>query len=92
MSQLYSQSSLLTIELETGYNLAGVTNTKILFRRPDMTVGDWPATVSGTKLVHEVLNGEINMPGNWSFQAYFEVGGKTAIGKEVITNFKQSNL
>jgi hypothetical protein len=88
----YNNASLLSIELDTGYNLVGATNTKILFQRPDMTKGDWPATIMGTVLKHDFNDGDLNMPGVWSMQSYFEVGGKKAIGNKVTFIFKQSNL
>ncbi|MEO7308530.1 MAG: hypothetical protein ABIR78_05945 [Ferruginibacter sp.] len=91
MDKVYSQQSLLTLNLETGNsNVATAEVKKILFKRPDETKGFWTATADGTKLVHVLSNGEINMPGLWQFQAYIELAGKKGFGLITNINFLTS--
>lgn len=78
---VYKLQSLLTLNADTKYDdLASATVTRILYKKPDRTKGYWPATVSGTKLVYAVSNGDIDQEGEWQFQAYFEVGGLKSYG------------
>jgi hypothetical protein len=81
MSQLFKDQSLLTITCETGYDsLDDATTTKIKYRKPSGETGEWIATVSGSDLVYNLTNGDIDEIGTWQFQAYFVVGGLKSFG------------
>ena len=83
----------MTITLETNYsNLAVASITKILFIKPNGDKGSWDAAVSGSRLVYNVQNGDINVNGNWQFQAYIEVGGLKGMGDIVSKSFDISLL
>jgi hypothetical protein len=85
---LYKHQSLLTITLETNYaSLASAEVTKILYEKPDGEKGFWNASVSGTKLVYNLANGDININGHWKFQSYIEVGGLKGLGVIVSKQF-----
>ena len=73
---LFQNEALLTIILETeNENLAAAETKKILYKKIGGTEGAWDATVSGTKLIYQLQPGDIDIVGQWSFQAYIEVGG-----------------
>jgi hypothetical protein len=92
-NEYYIDATLLTIELDTLYgSMVGVTNPKILYRKPDESKGAWVATIIGTKLSYTLTDNDVVMCGVWKVQTYFEVGGKKAIGKMQTIIFKKSNL
>jgi len=80
MSQVFKGQSLLEIRLDTKYSLSGASNFKILYVKPDGTKGEWTGNVSGTEIVYQVAANDIDMPGNWQVQAYFEKDGRKAYG------------
>ena len=83
MSELFKDQSLLTITCETGYAfLSSATTKKILYRKPSGETGSWDATDSGTDLVYNLSNGDIDEIGTWQFQAYFDVGSLKSFGSK----------
>ncbi len=87
---VFKTQSLLSITLETKYSdLASATVTRILYTRPNGTTGYFEGNVSGTKLVYNVQNGDINIAGIWKFQAYIEIGGLKGYGYIAIQNFNE---
>lgn len=88
---VFKKQSLLTIKLETNYSdLAAASTTKILYKKPDETKGEWSASVAGTKLVYNLTNGEIDQIGTWEFQAYIVVGGLEGFGNIATHLFSKS--
>jgi hypothetical protein len=87
---LYLNESLLTIILETEYeNLAAAEVTKILYKKHGGTEGSWNATVQGTTLFYALQPGDIDVVGEWTFQAYIEIGGLPHYGTTVTKQVKR---
>jgi hypothetical protein len=82
---VFKKQTLLTINAETNYDdLASASVTRILYTKPNgRTTGFWDATVSGTTLVYNVQEGDLDVDGTWSFQSYIEVGGLKGYGEIV---------
>lgn len=85
---LFINESLLTIALQTADDnlsaaeiqalsdtLSSAEVTKILYKKKGGTEGSWNASVNGTRLVYALQPGDIDIVGEWTFQAYIEVGG-----------------
>lgn len=90
---VFKTQSLLTITAETNYSdLASASVTRILYTKPNGAKDHWDATVSGTKLVYNVQNDDIDMEGVWKFQAYIEVGGLKGFGNVISQQFERSLL
>ena len=90
---VFKLQSLLSITLETNYDdLASAEVKKILYTKPGGTKGEWEATASGTKLVYNLQNGDIDIVGQWKLQAYIEVGGLKGFGSIVTKHFENSLL
>lgn len=88
---VFKTQSLLTITLETNYaNLASAEVKKILYTKPDGTKSFWAATASGTTLLYNLANGDIDQQGFWLFQAYIEVGGLKGFGSIAKKQFDTS--
>lgn len=68
------------INLETSIALGGSTLTKILYRSPNGTKGEWVATVNGTQLYYDVPADINNIAGLWWFESYAEISGSKYIG------------
>jgi len=77
----FKKDTLPYISLETeNSNVSSAEVTKIKYRKPSGAFGDWDATVSGTKLIKNLVTDDIDETGWWKFQAYIEVGGQTQHG------------
>jgi hypothetical protein len=93
MKEVFKGQSLLTIQLDTGdTDLASAGTYRIYYIKPSKTKGFWPATISGTKLVRQVANGDINESGMWKFQAYYIKGSRVALGQVAEQVFEPSIL
>ena len=78
---LFKTQSLFSIVAKTHYDdLASAEVTRILYKKPGGTEGYWEASVSGTNLIYNVSNGDIDVVGQWTFQAYIELGGLKGYG------------
>jgi hypothetical protein len=88
---VFKLQSLLSIILDTHKKeertiaesealLASAAVTNILYTKPNGEKGSWTATVSGTKLIYNVQNGDIDQVGIWKFESYIEVGGLKGFG------------
>lgn len=89
MNQYFNGQSMLQIKLDTGLVLTDATEKKILWQDPNGASGEWVVTVTeGTKLVYNVGETDIAVPGNWKLQAYVMIGGNKGYGQVVIQNFK----
>jgi hypothetical protein len=81
---IYENQSLLRLEMDTEVSLTGATVMRILYKKPDGTQGFWPVTLtSGTKLLYNVQDGDIDQAGTWQFQSYVEIDGQTGFGRIV---------
>lgn len=90
---LFNTQSLFTIIMETGRDdLATATVTRILYKKPGGTTGYWEASVQGENLIYSVENGDIDIVGQWTFQAYFEIGGKRGYGTIVTQQIQKPIL
>jgi hypothetical protein len=70
------------IKLDTGTDVSGAANSKIYYRKPGGTTGNWIASTSGDYLVYESTSGAIDAAGKWRLQGYTEVGtwsGRTSV-------------
>ncbi len=88
MSNVFNKQSLLIYKLDTGLDLTAASVKKILYKKPDGSKGGWDASVEGTKLVYNFNDTDINVSGEWEFQAYVEIGGKKGYGDVVTEHFK----
>ncbi len=92
MSQVFNGQSMLQLKLDTGISLAGATVMKILYRDPNGTTGEWEVvSTDGMKLVYNVGETDITVPGKWSMQAYVEIGGLVGYG-DIVTQTFTANL
>jgi len=85
MGKIYKCQSALRITLKTFVDLEGVISAVIKYRKPDGTMGELAAAVSDIAngiIFHEVIEGEIDVSGWWTFWAFvtFE-DGRTAAGE-----------
>ena len=83
--KIYMQQSALRITLKTYCDLEGIISAVIKYRKPDGITGEMPAAVGDTAkgvIFHEVIEGEIDVSGWWSFWAFVTFGdGRTAAGE-----------
>lgn len=89
MSILFTNSGLITLTLDTGRDLTGASNTKILYQKPDGTKGAWTGTVVGQMLTYALANTDIDQSGVWKFQTYIEVSEKKGYGEVVEQVFEK---
>lgn len=90
MSQVFNEQSLLEIRLDTKYTLTGAINLKILYVKPDGTKGEWTGNATGTEIVYQVGANDIDVPGDWQVQAYFEKDGRKAFGTVRVIKFSDN--
>lgn len=86
MGKIYAGQSDLTIKLETGKNLTGITNVKIVYKTPNNTVGEFNAAVIDTTkgiIQYAVASiNDINIVGTWAFWAKItDAGGLISYGE-----------
>ena len=85
MGKIYQQQSALRITLKTYCDLEGIISAVIKYRKPDGLTGEMTAVVGDTAkgvIFHEVIEGEIDVSGWWSFWAFVTFGdGRTAAGE-----------
>jgi hypothetical protein len=85
MNKIFKGQSALRLSLKTFCDLEGILTAVIRFLKPDGKRGEFPAAVGDeTKgvIFHEVIEGELDLSGWWSFWAFitFE-DGRTAAGE-----------
>jgi hypothetical protein len=83
MSKIYAFQSNAPINIDTGISLATATATKILFKRPDGSSGEWDAVATGSTLTYDPTDTDLNQWGDWQFQAYCEIDGEAAYGEVI---------
>ena len=78
----------IRIEIDTEIDLNGATDTVIRYKFGN-TVGEWQASIDGTKLYYDTYTDDLSTAGPWQFQGVFTLAGKrykTEIAKETIQN------
>ena len=81
---IFKDQSLLTIELDTSYDISAATTVKILYQDPAKATGEWEGVVSDTtKVSYTLEDGDLDTAGTWILQAYVEIGGKKGYGGKV---------
>src|SRR5215510_11680263 len=85
MGRIYVGQSALRIILKTFTDLEGILSAVIKFKKPNGKTGEFAAAVSDVAngvIFHEVIEGEIDLPGWWSFWAFITFAdGRTAAGE-----------
>lgn len=82
MGNVFKGQTLLTVTLETGYDISGATVLRILYKKPNGNSGYWTGTLSGTtKMAYVILAGNIDIAGVWNLQAFATIGGKDVYGE-----------
>lgn len=77
------------IRLTSDTDLSSQTTLTIKYRKPDGTTGAWDASLNGTTNVQYTTTaaGDLDVPGDWTFQAYAVITGftghSTSVTKEV---------
>lgn len=93
MSAIFTTQGYLVIVLDTGIDLSTASVTKILYRKPSGVKGEFTATVfETTKLRYQFTNTDLDLPGQWSFQAYVVIGGLNAYGEIVRQSISKTLL
>lgn len=87
---VFNEQGYLQIKLDTGINLSGAANLRILYESPNGTTGYWSGSVTETtKIVYQLSNSTITSYGLWKLQAYCTVGGLAAYGDVVTVEFSK---
>ncbi|AEF85336.1 hypothetical protein TREPR_2196 [Treponema primitia ZAS-2] len=85
MQRIYKGQSALRITVKTFTDLEGIEGAVIKYRKPDGSVGELSAGVGDVAkgvIFHEVIEGEIDRAGWWTFWAFITFGdGRTAAGE-----------
>lgn len=72
---LHKDQDWVKITAETGQTLAGATTKDIDYTKPDGTTGSWDATIVGTTLEYDLVDGDLDQSGIWKFQAHVQFAG-----------------
>lgn len=81
---IYINQSFITIQLDTGISLAGASNAKIHYTKPDGVTGYWNATTSGNFIEYLVQNGNLDQIGYWIWQGEATMSdGRKAVARSV---------
>jgi hypothetical protein len=73
MARIFKGQSALRITLKTFTDLEGIASAVIKYRKPDGSSGEFAAGVGDMAkgvIFHECIEGEIDMPGWWTFWAF----------------------
>lgn len=82
--------TLIKIDVQT--DLSEMITLKIIFNRPDKTIGFWPAfIIEPTVMGYLFAPGDLNQAGIWSVQPYAESADSMAYG-DVINFTVEKNL
>jgi hypothetical protein len=93
MSAVFTTQGYLVIVLDTGIDLSLAATTKILYKKPTGVRGEFTATVfETTKLRYQFTNADLDVSGEWQFQAYVTIGGLNAYGEIVRQSIKKPLL
>lgn len=82
---IFKNQSLVTITLDAGINISTATGLKILYRKPDYSLGSWSGTLVGTnEIKYDVVDEMIlDQFGTWELQIKCTLGGKILYGNKV---------
>ena len=90
---LFITQGYLVLPLDTGLDLSGAANPKILYTTPGGRKGEWVGTIVGENIEYQLANNSIVVLGTWRFQAFCTIGGLNAFGDIIeITFDKPLNL
>jgi len=85
MGKIFKEQTALRITLKTFTDLEDISTAVIRYCKPDKTTGEFAAAVGDTAkgiIFHEVIEGEIDVSGWWSFWAFVTFAdGRTAAGE-----------
>ena len=85
MARIFKGQSALRITLKTFTDLEDVIMAVIRFCKPNGSIGEFAAAVGDTVkgiIFHEVIEGELDLSGWWSFWAFITFAdGRTAAGE-----------
>ena len=83
--KIFKKQTALRITVKTFCDLDGVSSAAIRFHKPDGTTGQFSAAVKDRAngvIFHEVIEGEIDISGWWTFWAYVTFDdGRAAAGE-----------
>jgi hypothetical protein len=86
---IFVNQGLLVLTLNTETDISGASVLRILYKTPQGATGYFTGTLSGTtKIQYQMDNDDLSVKGIWKFQAYVEIGGLKAWGKEVQQEIK----
>lgn len=88
---IFKNQSLVSIQLDSLTDLTTASSLKILYRKPDYTVGEWTGTLSGTTVVKYDVpdNTVLDQAGTWYIQIKTTIAGKDLFGnlvKMIVSN------
>jgi hypothetical protein len=85
MGKIFKRQSALRLTLRTFTDLEDVLSAVIRFKKPNGKIGEFTAAVGDVErgvIFHEVIEGEIDISGWWSFWAFITfTDGRTAAGE-----------
>jgi len=85
MGKIFKGQSALRITLKTFTDLEDVLSASIKYRKPNGSTGEFTAAIGDTAkgvIFHEVIEGEIDASGWWSFWAFVTFAdGRSAAGE-----------
>ena len=85
MGRIFKGQSALRITVKTFTDLEGIISACIKYRKPDGSAGEFPAGVGDVSkgvILHECIEGEIDMAGWWALWAFITFSdGRTAAGE-----------
>ena len=95
MGKIYDAQTDLTLKLETGKNLTGISNVKICYRNPINEVGEFAAVVTDeTKgIIAHALTAPLAKSGEWKIWAKIvDEQGLVSIGEPAIMNVNKTGI
>ena len=95
MGKIYDAQTDLTLKLETGKNLTGISNVKICYRNPINEVGEFTAVVvDETKgIIAHALTAPLTKSGEWKLWAkIIDEQGLVSIGEPAIMNVNKTGI
>ena len=85
MGKIFKGQSAIRLTLKTFSDLEGIEQAVIKYRKPDKSLGQFPAVVEDTTsgiISHECIEGELDASGWWAFWAFITFNdGRTAAGE-----------
>lgn len=84
---LFITQGNINLLLNTGIDLSDATGLKILYQTPEGRKGYFNAATDGNSLSYQLSNDDIDVVGEWKFQAKVNIGGRSGYGDIVKINF-----